>query len=115
MLSLLSLYGVMRAIAIGCTGGGCDLFIPISLALPLLILAVGAIAGFTAIASARGSAWFAWLIVSTVLGVAGPIVALLIFRDSPDRFVATAAFLEVQLAVVVLAYTFTRAGPVSTR
>jgi hypothetical protein len=41
-----------------------------------------------------------------VLGVAGPIAALLIFKDSPDAFVATAAVLEVQVAVIALAFSF---------
>jgi len=46
------------------------------------------------------------LIISTVLAVLGPIVALLIFKDSPDVFVATGTVLELQLAVVALAYSF---------
>lgn len=43
--------------------------------------------------------------VSTVLGVVGPIVSLLIFRDSPDQFVAVATVLVALPPVVVLTYS----------
>jgi hypothetical protein len=104
---LVGVYFVMRTLATACAGGGCDVYIPISLLLPLLIFLVTAMTAVVAIASARGlGAWFAVLIISTALAVLGPIVALLIFRDSPDAFVATGTVLELQLAVVALAYSF---------
>jgi hypothetical protein len=104
---LVGAYFVMRTLATACAGSGCDVYIPISLLLPLLIFVVTAMTAVVAIASARGlGAWFAVLIISTVLAVLGPIIALLIFRDSPDAFVATGTVLELQLAVVALAYSF---------
>jgi hypothetical protein len=107
VIVLVGLYFLMRALATACTGGGCDVYIPISLLLPLLIFSASAVTAVLAIASARGlGAWFAVLIISTVLAVIGPIVALLIFKDSPDAFVATGTVLELQLAVVAFAYSF---------
>lgn len=107
VIVLVGAYFVMRALATACTGGGCDVYIPISLLLPLLIFIATAVTAVLALASARGlGAWFAVLILSTVLAVMGPIVALLVFKDSPDAFVATGTVLELQLAVVALAYSF---------
>jgi hypothetical protein len=107
VIVLVGAYFVMRALAAACTGSGCDIYIPISLLLPFLIFVATAITAVLAIAAARGlGAWFAVLIMSTVLAVLGPIVALLIFKDSPDAFIATGTVLELQLAVVALAYSF---------
>ena len=107
VIVLVGAYFVMRALATACTGSGCDVYIPISLLLPLLIFTASAVTAVLAIASARAlGAWFAVLIISTVLAVFGPIVALLIFKDSPNAFVATGTVLELQLAVVALAYSF---------
>ena len=107
VIVLVGAYFVMRALATACTGSGCDVYIPISLLLPLLIFVASAVTAVVAIASAHGlGAWFAVLIISTVLAVLGPIVALPIFKDSPDVFVATGTVLELQLAVVALAYSF---------
>lgn len=97
----------MRALATACTGAACDVYIPISVLLPLLIFTCAAVTAVLAITSARAShAWFAGLMISTVLAVAGPIVALLVFRDNPNAFVATGTILELQLAVVALVYTY---------
>jgi hypothetical protein len=116
VIVLVGLYFLMRALATACTGGACDVYIPISLLLPLLIFSASAVTAVLAIASARGlGAWFAVLIISTVLAVIGPIVALLIFKDSPDAFVATGTVLELQLAVVALAYTYIRTRSASSR
>jgi hypothetical protein len=107
VIVLVGAYFLMRALAAACSGSGCDVYIPISLLLPLLIFIASAITAVVAIASARGlGAWFAVLIISTVLAVLGPIVALLMLKDSPDAFVATGTVLELQLAVVALAYSF---------
>lgn len=113
--ALVAAYFVIRGVAGRCSGAACDLYIPISLFLPLVILAACAITGLAAIASARGTGWFAWLIVSTVAGVVGPLVALVVLRDEPDKFVATTAGLEVQVGVVALAYTYIKRKAVSTR
>jgi hypothetical protein len=116
VIVLVGLYFLMRALATACTGGGCDVYIPISLLLPLLIFTASAVTAVLAIVSARGlGAWFAVLIISTVLAVIGPIVALLIFKDSPDAFVATGTVLELQLAVVALAHTYIRTRSASSR
>ena len=107
VIVLVGAYFVMRTLATACAGSGCDVYIPISLLLPILIFLASAMTAVVAIASARGlGAWFAVLILSTALAVLGPIVALLIFKDSPDVFVATGTALELQLAVVALAYSF---------
>lgn len=116
VIVLVGVYFVMRALANACTGSGCDVYIPISLLLPLLIFVASAVTAVLALASARGlGAWFAILIISTVLAVLGPIVALFVFKDSPDAFVATGTVLELQLAIVALAYTYIRTRPASSR
>ncbi|HEV2476957.1 MAG TPA: hypothetical protein VGX22_10485 [Candidatus Dormibacteraeota bacterium] len=116
VIVLVAAYFVMRALAAACTGSACDVYIPISLLLPLLIFIASAVTAVAAIASARGlGAWFAILIISTVLAVMGPIVALVVFKDSPDAFVATGTVLELQLAVVALVYTYIRTRPASSR
>lgn len=107
ILVLIAVYFVMRGLATACTGAACDAYIPISVVIPLLILITVAVTGIAATANARTRhSWFAGLLLSTVLGVLGPIVALLIFKDSPDAFVAAGTLLELQLALVVLAYSF---------
>jgi hypothetical protein len=116
VIALIVLYFLTRALATACTGAGCDVYIPISVLLPLLILTCAAVTAVLAITSARGShAWFAGLMISTMLAVLGPIVALLIFRDNPDAFVATGTILELQLALVALAYTYIRTRSASAR
>ena len=116
VVALVVAYFLMRALATACTGAPCDLYIPISALLPLLIFLGAAVTSVLALTSARVShAWFAGLMISTVLAVIGPIVALLIFRDNPDAFVATGTVLELQLAVLALAYTYIRTRPASAR
>lgn len=111
VLVLVGVYFGLRVLATACTGAGCDVYVPISLLIPLLILVTVAITGIVAALRARAThSWFAGLLLSTVLGVVGPIVALLIFRDSPDAFVAVGTVLEVQVALVVLAYSFLARG-----
>lgn len=95
----------MRALATACTGGACDAYIPVSLLLPVLVFVAAAATGLTACVEVRGSAWFLWLVISTALAIAGPPAALLVFKDSPDAFVATGALLELQVAVVAIAST----------
>ena len=107
VLVLIAVYFVIRSLATACTGAACDAYIPISALIPLLILITVAVTGIVAAVQARARhSWFAGLLLSTVLGVLGPIVALLIFKDSPDAFVAAGTLLELQLALVVLAYSF---------
>lgn len=107
VLVLIAVYFVMRGLATACTGAACDAYIPISILIPLLVLITVAVTGVVATVNARAShSWFAGLLLSTVLAVLGPIVALLIFKDSPDAFVVAGTLLELQLALVVLAYSF---------
>lgn len=108
---LVAVYFAFRAIAASCTGAACDAYIPVSLLLPLAIWLVAAVAGVTATVRARSHhTWFSVLVGAAVLGVAGPIVALAIFRDSPDAFVAGATVLVLLEALAALGYTFTRSG-----
>ncbi|HET9848650.1 MAG TPA: hypothetical protein VFR68_08860 [Candidatus Dormibacteraeota bacterium] len=79
-----------------------------SFVLPILILVLVAVTGFTAlpVASRRHqrSAWPLAIGVTTLLSVFGPIVSLLVFRDSPDQFIPVATVLAGLLPVVALAY-----------
>ena len=105
VIALIAAYFVLRAFAAACQGPACDAYIPISLLVPVLIFVAAAVTGIAATLAARGSGWFVWLVTSTALGVAGPIAALLIFRNGPDAFVASASVLTLQVAVVALAYS----------
>jgi hypothetical protein len=106
VIVLLAAYFVMRALATACTGAACDVYIPVSLLIPVLPLAAAAVTGIAATLASRGTAWFAWLLISTAAGVAGPPIALFIFKNGPDAFVVTAAALTLQVALVSLAYSF---------
>jgi ABC-type transport system involved in cytochrome c biogenesis permease subunit len=114
VIGLVVVYFLMRMLATACTGAACDVYIPISALLPVLIFTCAAVTAVLAITSSRTS-WFAGLMISTVLAVLGPIVALLIFRDNPDAFVATGTILELQLALVALGYTYIRTRSASAR
>ena len=104
---LLALYFAMRAAASGCSGAACDAYIPVSLLLPLLILVTTAVAGVLAIRHASGTgARFVVLVVVTVIGVIGPAVSLLVFRDSPDYFVGVSTVLVLLVAIATLSYSF---------
>ncbi len=104
---LIAVNVAFRAIASKCTGAACDAYIPVSALIPLLIfLAVAVAAGLATAGAGRPSPWFPLLLALAAVSVAGPIAALLIFRDSPDAFVATGTGLELVIAVIVLGYTF---------
>ena len=105
-LLLIGLYFVFRDIAAQRNGAAGDVYIPVSLLIPIAILLMVAITGVFATAAARGNkVWFAVLLTSTFIGVAGPIVALLVLRDRPDAFVATATVLELIVPVAALGYS----------
>ncbi len=105
-LLLLALYFALRAAATSCTGAGCDAYIPFSLLLPVLVLASAAVTGTVAVLNARpGGPWFAALVAVTGFGVVGPVIALVVFRDSPDRFVPVATALVLLVAVTALGYS----------
>jgi hypothetical protein len=104
-------YYILRLAAGNCTGSACDWFIPFSLLIPLLILVMLAITGISATSNAyrrqAGAGWALVLGALTVLGVIGPIVALAIFRDSPDPFVPLATVLVLLLPLCALLYSLT--------
>lgn len=104
---LVAVYFAFRALAMSCSGTGCDAYIPVSLLIPLLILMLVAVTSALATIRARGRrAWFAGLAAATVIGVAGPIAALLLFKDSPDAFVPAATILVLVAAGTALAFSF---------
>jgi hypothetical protein len=105
-LVLIGIYFVLRAVATNCTGTGCDIYIPVSLLVPLLVLALVAITGILATNRARGrTAWLAVLLVSTILGVLGPVAALVIFKDKPDTLVPVATALELLVPIFAIGYS----------
>lgn len=113
-LGLLAAYGALRLIASNCTGVGCDVYIPLSLVLPVVILMMVAVTGVFAILAARprhkeGSrVWLYLMIATTLLSVLGPVVGLGLFRDAPDVLVPLATVLFALLPVVALGYCFWR-------
>jgi len=108
-LVLLIAYHLMRVAATACSGSACDAFIPVSLLLPILILVGAAVTGVLAIVAARrDTTWLIVLILCTAVGVFGPIVALVVLRDSPDAFVVTSTILVALAPVGALVYSFSR-------
>ena len=108
-LVLLAGYHVMRLAAEQCAGSACDLYIQLSLLLPigvLLAVAVAGILGFTAAWRVGTRGWAAAIAVTASIGVAGPPLALAVLRDSPDSLVAVATVLWLVGLVGVLAYGF---------
>ena len=60
---------------------------------------------FLTASEARGPRpWPTLFAALTALGIVGPLLALFVFRDSPDRFVAVATFFVALLPLVVLTY-----------
>ena len=108
-LALLIAYHVMRVAATACTGSMCDAYILISLLLPLLVLIGAAVSGVLAISeSRRDPTWLLVLILCTAVAVIGPIVALIVLRDSPDAFVVSSTILVAVVPVGALAYSISR-------
>jgi hypothetical protein len=108
-LVLLIAYHLMRIAATACSGFACDAYIPLSLLLPFLVLIGAAVSGVLAISAARRDrAWLIVLILCTAVGAIGPIIGLLVLRDSPDAFVVTSTLLVAVAPVGALAYGFRR-------
>jgi|SRR5579864_2169674 len=109
-LALMLGYYILRVVAHGCNGSGCDWFIPISLLLPILILIASIITGVRGILEASGTGsnrrWTVSFAVVTVVALFGPIATLLVFRDSPDRFLPLATALVLAPPLVALVYSF---------
>jgi len=107
-LLLLVAYHGLRIAASQCTGLACDWYIPLSLVVPIAIVVAVAVAGIVAFPKARragASSWAAGIAVATVLGVAGPPVALAVLRDSPDVLVPVATVLWLLGPFYVLAFS----------
>jgi hypothetical protein len=107
---LIAGFYALRALAGKCAGGECETYIPFSLLLPLLALALAAVTSFMAIGAAtarRQGGWLVALIICTIVSVAGPIASAVIFRDSPDLFVPVATLLILFAPLAALVYSFT--------
>ena len=114
-LVLLGGYHVMRAIAAQCSGAACDAYIPLSLLLPLLVLASAVVTALLAIAHARAvRTWLIILVATAALGVLGPLVSLIVLRDNPDAFVILSTVLVVFIPVSALLYTFSNPATVTS-
>lgn len=115
-LGLLAAYYVLRVVASRCSGLQCDIYIPLSLLVPLLILILAAVTGVLAISAARQRAQGAWLGVlsaCTLLGVLGPLGLLAVLRDRPaDLFVSLATGLVLLVPLSALIYSFVAAARV---
>ena len=111
-LALLLLYHLLRFVASACSGSGCDVFIPLSLLLPLLIVLMLAITGVQAMAHSGPASYARRTVLGalTFIGVLGPIIALLVFRDRPDAFVWTSTVLVLLLPLAVIAYGLSDRG-----
>ncbi len=113
-LGLLAVYYVQRAIAAQCGGIQCDVYIPLGLLVMLLILVMAAVTGLLAILSARQGAQRTWagvLSTFTLLGVLGPIVSAVIFRNSPNLFVLAATLLVLFVPISALTYIWSASTP----
>jgi hypothetical protein len=99
----------MRIAATACSGFVCDAYIPLSLLLPFLILVGSAVTGVVAgLVARRDRSWLIVLGVCAAIGLVGPIVALVILRDSPDAFVVASTILVALAPVGALSYSFSR-------
>jgi hypothetical protein len=108
-VAVLVAYHLMRIAATACTGGACETYIPISLLLPILALAAAVVTAALAISGARhDTSWLVVLSLCAVLGVVGPVIGLVLLRDSPDAFVVSSTILVALVPVSALAYSFTR-------
>jgi hypothetical protein len=109
-LALLLGYYILRLVAQGCSGSGCDWFIPFSLLLPSLVLIASIMTGMRGIRYASGTRsnrrWTVPFVVVTLIAVVGPLASLLLFRDSPDRFVPLATALVLPPPLLGLIYSF---------
>jgi cytochrome bd-type quinol oxidase subunit 2 len=106
-LVLVSGYHVMRPIANQCTGAACDVYIPLSLLVPLVVLISAAATSVTALFHARHDmTWFTLLAVCAVLGVLGPLASLIVLRDNPDALVILSTLLILTIPVSALLYSF---------
>lgn len=106
-LLLLGAYFVLRFAATQCSGAQCDAYVWPSLLVPIGVLVLVAITGWLAVSGARKDArrWVVPLVATSVLGVAGPVVAVIVFRDRPDAVVAVATVLFPLTPIAALLYS----------
>jgi hypothetical protein len=105
-LALLIIYHLTRAAAAACQGERCDFYLPLSLLLPLLVVAAAAVTGVLAAMSARRQTpWLLTLGAAAIVSVVGPSILLFFLRDSPDAFVISATVVVALVPVVALIYT----------
>ena len=110
-LVLLCGYHVMRAIVAQCNGSACDAYIPLSLLVPLLVLASAVVTALLAIVHARGDRnWVIVLAATATLGVLGPVCSLIVLRDNPDNFVILSTMLVFLVPLSALLYSFSRSA-----
>ena len=111
---LLGVYHVFRYAAAQCLGAGCDVYIPLSLLLPLLSWLAALVTGSLASLDARAagvlsmphhSSWLLLLTACTVLGFVGPLAALVVLRDKPDLFVLIGTTLVAIVPISALGYS----------
>jgi hypothetical protein len=101
----LGFYYVLRYAATACgSHASCDVYIPFSLLLPLLVVVLALVTGVLAIAAVpRGATTWRWILgVCTLVSVGGPLVSLAIWRDNSDVFVAVATILVLVAPVCAL-------------
>ena len=107
-VGLLVAYYGMRSMASQCNGMQCDAYIPVSLLLPGLILVMAALTGLWATTTASRQSETTWRLilgVCTLVGVVGPVVSLVIWRDHPDTAVITATLLVALVPGLALSYS----------
>lgn len=107
-LALLAGFYGLRAAAAACVGAQCDLYIPLSVLVPALVLVMGAVTGVRATGHAHGAlqpGWAVMLGTLTAVGVAGPVISLAVLRDQPDVLVPVASALSALVPLVALAYS----------
>jgi hypothetical protein len=108
-VGLLAAYYVLRTLGAQCSGSACDTyFTPLSVLLPILILIMAAVTGLSSIAAARQGAWFGLLSVCTLLGILGPVVSAVVWRDHPNTFVLVATLFVLLVPLSALIYSVSR-------
>ena len=107
-LLLLGIYFVLRFAAVRCSGAQCDSYIWLSFLFPIGVVLLVVNTGRLAISDARKTsrAWLAPFVATTSLGVFGPVVAVVVFRDQPDAVVAVATVLFLLTPLAALVYSF---------
>jgi len=99
------IYHALRLMASGCSGGGCDWYIPFSLFLPIIAILLAALtAAFAAYEARAQRGWSVLLGVCGVLASIGSILAALALSDNDAKvWVSTLLVLTVPVAVAVRA------------